>query len=483
MRVALVSAEVAPFAKTGGLGDVAAALGRYLHEAGHDARLFLPLYGRVDPSGATFVPVAFAQDVPLRLGARAFTFSVFTAKLPRTDLWVYFVACPALFGAPAIYTGGADEYLRFALLSHAVFASCQRMGWSPDIVHANDWHAALCPLYAKSVYSWDRLFQGTKSVLTIHNLAYQGVFPSSVVPELGLAGFERLLHRGDLATGRVGFLKTGILYADAVTAVSETYAREIQNPENGMGLDALLRARSDSVVGIVNGVDYDLWSPENDAHIPARFSAADMAGKAICRQRLLEETGLAPEPSEPVIGIVSRLTSQKGFELCFDVLPRVLRDHDVRVVALGAGASSYEDFFRRLAREFPRKAAFRNGYDDGLAHRIEAGADVFLMPSRFEPCGLNQMYSLRYGTIPVVRETGGLADTVRHFDRRSGEGTGFVFEHFTADGLAWAIGHALGTWRDRAAWARLVRNAMSQDFSWQRQIRKYVALYEALRRS
>jgi starch synthase len=478
MRIALVSAEVTPFAKTGGLGDVAAALARYLRKHGHDARLFLPLYGKLDRAGQTFVPVSYLQDVPLTLGDRTFTYSVFSAPLPKSDVAVYFIACPPLYGRQAIYAQDGDEHLRFAFLSRAAIECCQRMGFAPQVFHVNDWHTALVPLYLKKLYKWDRLFAATKTVLTLHNLAYQGVFPASRAADVGLAGFESSLHQDDLRVGRFGFLTTGLLWADALTAVSETYAKEIQTPEHGFGLDALLRARSASVFGIVNGVDYDEWSPETDALIPARFSAADLSGKEVCRRRLLAEFGL--EDGAPVAGVVSRLTAQKGLELAMEVLPPRLAAGDVRLVALGSGAENLVDAFRALARRFPGRAAFREGYSNEAAHRIEAGADLFLMPSRFEPCGLNQMYSLRYGTPPVVRRTGGLADTVRPWNAAAGEGTGFVFDHFTASGLAWALDSALEAFRDRASWRRLQRNGMAEDFSWDRQIEKYVALYSRL---
>jgi starch synthase len=287
-----------------------------------------------------------------------------------------------------------------------------------------------------------------------------------------------MLHQEEFRDGRFSFLTTGLIYADALTAVSETYAREIQTPEHGFGLDPLLRARTESVFGIVNGVDYEEWSPEKDALIPARFSASDLSGKARCRQHLLQKFGL--DDGAPIVGVVSRLTAQKGLELAMEVLPQRLAAGACRLVALGSGAENLVEFFKTLARRFPRRAAFHEGYSNDTAHEIEAGADLFLMPSRFEPCGLNQMYSLRYGTPPIVRRTGGLADTVRQWNPETREGTGFVFDHFTPAGLAWALDFALATHRDRGAWRRLQQNGMSEDFSWDRQIQKYVALYSRL---
>jgi starch synthase len=480
MKIAMAAAEVAPFAKTGGLGDVVAALGKYLHAAGHDVRPFLPLYGNVNPSGQRFVPVGFLQDVPISMGGRTISFSAFAAPLPGTTLPVHFVACPALYGARATYRGGAEDALRFAFLSRAAIECCQRMGFAPDVFHVHDWHTALVPLYLKSVYGWDRLFAGTRTVLTIHNVAYQGVFGSGLLDDLGLRGAEPLLWQDDLRAGRVGFLRSGILHAGAVTAVSRTYADEIRTPEQGMGLDAMLRARSASVFGIVNGIDAAEWDPETDPLIPFRYSRSDLSGKARCREHLLRSLGLAPDPSGPVLGVVSRLTAQKGFDLAFDALPRALAGRDVRLVALGSGGESLEAFFSGLAARFPARAHFRRGYDNALAHRIEAGADAFLMPSRFEPCGLNQMYSQRYGTVPIVRRTGGLADTVEPFEPSTGRGTGFVFEHCTPTGFSWALDRALETFSDRAAWRGLADAGMAKDFSWERRIGEYLALYHGL---
>jgi starch synthase len=478
MRICLVSAEVAPFAKTGGLGDVAAALARYLAKHGHDVRLFLPLYGRIDATGRAFTAVEFLKDVPLAMGERSYAFSVFACPLPKSGPPVYFISCPALYGRQSIYANDGDEHVRFAFLARAAIECCQRMGFAPQVLHLNDWHTALAPLYLKTLYAWDRLFAGTKTVLTLHNLAYQGAFPSSRLRDVGLAGFESMLPQDDLAAGRFGFLKTGLFHADAITAVSETYAREILTPEHGMGLDPVLRARRERVVGIVNGVDYDEWSPEADGRLPARYSAADLAGKATCRAALAARFGLLGDA--PIAGVVSRLTPQKGFDLTFETLSKRLAEGRLRLAALGSGASNLVELFAGLARRFPGRAAFHEGYSEDLAHLVEAGADLFLMPSRFEPCGLNQMYSLRYGTPPVVRRTGGLADTVRAWNSATGEGTGFVFEHATPAGFAWALDLALATFRDAAAWRRLQANGMAQDFSWDRQIEKYVALYARL---
>jgi starch synthase len=477
LNVCLLAAELAPFAKTGGLGDVVSALGRHLHRRGHDVRPFLPLYGNLKRSGRTLVPVRFLQDVPVRLGDATYVVSVQTAALPGSDLPVYFVECPPLYGRNATYSNQGDEHLRFAVLARAGLDACQRMGFAPDVVHCHDWHTALAPLYLKTAYAWDRLFARTRTVLTIHNLAYQGVFPTDTLGALGLAGAASRLWQDDLREGRVGFLRTGLLHADVVTTVSRTYAREIMTPEHGLGLDAMLRARARSVVGIVNGIDAEEWNPAADPLIPHAYSPEDLSGKARNKEDLLRTLGLAPAGDAPVLSVVSRLTAQKGFDLIFEVLPDVLSRTDARFVALGTGSGAYEARLRAIDRAFPGRARFHAGYSNELAHRIEAGADVFLMPSLFEPCGLNQMYSQRYGTVPIVRRTGGLADTVDPYDPRTGEGTGFVFDHYDATGLRWAIDLAMRTWRDRPAWTRLQRAGMAKDFSWDRRIEDYEAVY------
>ena len=477
LRVLQVAAEVTPFAKTGGLGDVVAGLSRFLARTGHDARIFLPFYSHLAKEQERYAPVDFIQDVSVQLGPRRFTYSVLTTPLPDSEVNVYFIDCPEAFGHGAIYHGDRTDALRFALLTVAAFECAQRMAWPPDIVHCHDWHTALAPIYRRAYLDWDRLFERTKTVLTIHNLGFQGIVDLSQLADLGLERHALLL---DLSPGHLNFLRNGILHADVVTAVSRTYAREIQTPEKGFGLDGLLRARAGSFIGIVNGVDYGEWNPETDPFIPHHYSARDLTAKAAMKRALLLSIGMDEETAAPVIGVVSRLTRQKGFDVAFGVLPELLARHDVRVVALGSGEPRYEQFFRVLHGQFPGKAYFYQGFNNDLAHWIEAGADLFLMPSRFEPCGLNQMYSLRYGTPPVVHKTGGLADTVEQFDPATGEGTGFLFDHFDSEGFRWALDLALDCYSHWETWQRLMRNGMAKDFSWEVQGKEYVELYERL---
>jgi len=486
LKICQISAELAPFSKTGGLGDVAAALSGALHRAGQEVRVLSPLYATVDRRNLELTPVGSLQGIPLSLGRREVTFSVLATSLPGSaapggeDLAVYLIDCPELYDRPSIYTSDGDEPLRFAALSRASLECCQRLGWGPDVVHAHDWHTALIPLYLQTVYAWDRLFATSRTVLTIHNVAFQGVCSSELAGDLGFREHLGRLPQEDLAAGRINFLKAGILYADRLTTVSRTHALEIQTPEYGFGLDGLLRARSADVVGIVNGIDDRVWNPSTDPLIPYRYTADSPAGKGDNKRALLEELGLAHDSEAPLLGIVSRLTSQKGFDLTFEVLPEALAAHDLRLVALGTGEPEIEGFFQALEERFADKVRFIRAYSEELAHRIEAAADLFLMPSRYEPCGLNQMYSQVYGTLPIVRRTGGLADTVVPWDAATGEGTGFVFEHADAQGFRWALGRALEAWKDPEQWRRLRHNAMAQDFSWAHQVGPYLDLYSGL---
>jgi starch synthase len=479
LKICLVASEVAPLAKTGGLADVASALPRYLDRSGHEVRVFLPLYASIDLGAYEAHSVDFLRDLTLHLGHRQFGYSVVTIRLPGSELFVHAVDCPELFHRGGIY-GEDDEHLRFAFLSCAAIECCQRMGFAPHVFHCNDWHTALLPLYLKTVYAWDGLFEATRTLLTIHNIAYQGIFGSGVLGELSLGDQSELFYAPDLEAGLINFLKTGVLYADLLSTVSPTYAREIQEGELGMGLDELLRQRSESLVGILNGVDTSVWSPATDTLLPHTYSADDMAGKAANKESLLAELSLPRAGSAPLIGIVSRLTAQKGFELLYELLPDLLSRHDLRLVVLGSGAEEYEHFFRELQASFPDRVCFYRGFSEELAHRIEAASDIFLMPSRFEPCGLNQMYSQAYGTVPVVHKTGGLADSVEQWDWEQQTGTGFLFEHFDVEGLRWALESALETYRHPDSWRRLVANGMSRDFSWEHRGEEYVAVYRAL---
>jgi starch synthase len=480
LRLALVAAEIAPFAKTGGLADVIAGLGRFLQRQGHDVRLFLPLYKQVADSALKLKPLAGAQDIDIRFPSRTIRGSIRTAELPQSKALVHFVDCPVLYHRAGFYTDDGDEPLRWAFLCRAVLETCQRLQWSPDVVHCNDWHTGLLPLYLKTTYAWDRLFTPSRTLLTIHNIAYQGFFDQGQVDVIGLGDQRAHLHHGDLRDGKFSCLKTGVLHATRLTTVSRTYAREIQTAEYGMGMDELLRSRSKDFVGIVNGVDYGDWDPASDPLIPHRYSAADPSGKAKMKAALLDRMQLPYDSRAPVFGVVSRLTSQKGFELFADSIPVFLQREDMRLCVLGAGEDQHEKYFQWLRDTWPKKVGIYRGYHDELAHWIEAGSDLFLMPSRFEPCGLNQMYSLRYGTPPIVRRTGGLADTVLAWDPNTKTGTGFLFDDYSSQALAGTLDWTLRNWRDQQGWKQLMQNGMAQDFSWEKQGLEYVALYRAM---
>lgn len=480
LKICLVTSELTPLAKTGGLADVCSALAAYLHAAGHDVRVLMPRYSAIDTGKLHIVPVEYLQNMPIRLGAHEGRYSVDTTFLPGADLPIYLLRCGELYERSGIYTNDGDEHLRFILLARAAIEMCQNMGFSPDIFHCHDWHTALIPLYLKSRYAWDGLFAATRSVLTIHNIGYQGIVGASVLDDLGLEGAVHQLHQDDLSDDRINFLKTGILHADLLTTVSPTYAREIQGDEYGMGLQNLLRERGESVVGILNGVDYKEWNPESDDLIPATYSHRNMSGKKTCKLELMKETGLEGGVRQPLIGMVTRLTPQKGIDLIQKVIPDLLQRRNFSLVVLGSGEPHYEHFFAWLHESFRGRVSFYQGYSNKLAHWIEAGADMFLMPSVYEPCGLNQMYSLRYGTVPIVRETGGLADSVQLFDPATRKGDGIVFRDYDEAGLRWAIETALVLYPDRPVWRRIRQNGMRKNYSWDKQGKEYVDLFRRL---
>jgi starch synthase len=481
LQICAIASEVVPLAKSGGLADVASALSRQLTLAGHDVRLFMPFYSQVRRDNLGASRVEGLQGLVLAIGPREYRVDVWRANLPGSASPVYLVENDALYARPKLYTGDPDEHRRFLVLTRAALESCRLMKFRPHIVHSHDWHTAFAPLWLKSSYRNDPVFAAAKSVMTIHNIGYQGEFDAIDVADLDLGPDAYLLHQDDLKAGRVNALKHGILHADAVTTVSPTYAREITTPRYGMGMEQALASRGSAVHGILNGVDYEEWDPARDKYLPIHFGAGDIERKAeLKRNFLLRQNMKAAQGRVPLFGIVSRLASQKGFDLLTDTLPKLLQSHDVRLAVVGTGDPVYEKFFAGLAEKYRGRAWFFGGYDDSLAHWIEGASDVFLMPSQYEPCGLNQMYSLRYGTIPVVRRTGGLADSVTHFDPATGEGTGIVFNDFDAAAMAWALDTAMQWYADPALWKRIVQNAMRCDFSWETQAGEYLKLFAEL---
>lgn len=480
LNICFVSSEVAPLAKTGGLADVAGALPRQLHALGHDVRVFMPLYSSVERSLLALNVVPAVRDITLKLGALDYRFSLIAGTLPESRTPIYLIDCPEVFHRARLYTTDHDEHLRFLVLQRAVLESCQRLNFAPHILHCNDWHAALLPLLLKTQYAWDRLFARTRSLLSIHNIGYQGQFGSATLGHMNLGTDAGRLDHWELGQGRVNWLKEGVRHADRVSTVSPTYAQEICTPEGGHGLDGALRDRGDRIAGILNGVDYAEWNPATDALLPHRYTIEDLSGKARVKQELIARLGLQIAASTPLIGMVSRLTPQKGFDLLFDSLPELLRQREFGVAIVGSGEARYEEFFKSLAQRFPERVAFFSGYSEQLAHWVEAGSDMFLMPSMYEPCGLNQMYSLKYGTIPIVRKTGGLADSVQMWHAAQQNGTGIVFNDFDVPAVQWALHTALDLFKDRDAWRRLMRNGMNKNYSWERQAVEYVTLYREM---
>ena len=476
LKICLVSSEISSLAKTGGLADVTASLALYFSRAGHDCRVLVPFYESKESTGLEAEEVEGLQNLELLLGGRSFDYSILRGRLPDQGPVVYLLRCPQLYAVADLYSG-PDEHLRFILLSRAAIEMCQRLQFAPDIFHCHDWHTALIPAYLKTRYAWDRLFAASRTVLTIHNIGYQGVYGGGILYETGLSGSPEMLDQDDLHSDRINFLKTGIKHADLLSTVSPTYAREILEPEYGMGLEGLLQERRGSLVGILNGVDYDEWNPGDDPLIPHTYSVRDMSGKELNKRALMKEFGLEYEFDRPLIGMIARLTYQKGLELMQQVLPGLLNERVFSLTVMGHGEPHHERFFNWLHAQFPGRVSYYQGFDNRLAHCIEAGSDLYLMPSRYEPCGLNQMYSLRYGTVPVVRATGGLADSVQHFDPARGTGTGIVFHDFDANGLRWAMNTALDLYANKHAWRRLVFNGMERNYSWDEQGELYIKAF------
>lgn len=473
MRILFVASEVHPFAKTGGLADVAAALPAALRSLGHDVVTLMPLYGQIDRDRYGLRPIEQLSDVALSFGPNHGTWTGWAHDATRTIL----VDMPEMYERDYLYGHDEDEPIRWAALSHVALQLPSLLRWQPHVIHCNDWQTGLLPVLIEGSRS-DPLLAKTRTIMTIHNLGYQGHFGSLNVGRLGLEGVEYRIHQDHLADGYIGFLETGLLAADAITTVSPTYADEIQTPEGGAGLDWLLRQRSNVVFGILNGIDDTEWDPATDDLIAANYSIEDMLGKAVNRNALLARLELDATSGPPVIGIITRLAYQKGIEIMEAPLRHFLHTWDVRVAVLGSGEQRYEAMFAKLAHDFPDHVGFHNGYDNELAHLIEAGSDVFLMPSLYEPCGLNQMYSLAYGTAPVVRRVGGLADTV--VDASEPDGTGFVFDEFSEHALGTAIGRALDLHTKHALWRDLVQRGMAQRFSWGDRAEDYASLYRSL---
>ncbi len=475
MKILFAASEVAPFAKTGGLADVAGSLPRALADLGHDVRVVLPRYRQVDAAAfglkhlATFyVPFATWKERCDILGG----------TLGKRVL-AYFINKDIYFNRPELYRTLQADYHdnaeRFIFFSRAVPELCRILNFAPDIVHCNDWQTGLVPLYLKRFYNETEQLRSARTVLTIHNLGYQGIFGPRDLALTGL-GWDVFTPEGIEFWGNMNLLKAGIVYADSVTTVSATYSREIQTPEFGHGLDGALRKRAGDLFGIVNGIDYEEWDPARDPALPQTYSSARPAGKQACKRALQEQLGL-PQESVPVLGMVTRLTDQKGLDILVDAIPDILH-LQTQLVILGAGDEQYHRMLAAVGDRHRDRMRVLLKYDDTLARRIYAGSDLFLMPSRYEPCGLGQMHALRYGTVPVVRRTGGLADTVADYHPRTGKGTGFLFNEYTAGALVACIKRALAAYRDPKRWRSLMLAGMKADFSWENSAKEYVKVYQ-----
>ncbi len=474
MHIAFAASECVPFSKTGGLADVVGALPKALAQLGHKVSVFLPKYRQTKLQD----PKVIIQSITVPFDDQYRFCSVLDGGL-QDGVQYYFIDYPPFFDREALYGTSLGDYHdnaeRFMLFCRAVIEASKVIG-VPDLFHCHDWQSALIPVLLRSLYEEDPAFRDVPTVFTIHNIGYQGLFPPDTLPLLMLPWDLFTLTKLEFY-GKVNFLKGALIYSDHITTVSRKYAQEIQTSEYGFGLEGVLRSRSGVVSGILNGVDYNEWSPDKDKFSAAKYTLNDLAGKAQCKRDLLKEFGVNPDAKLPVLGIVSRFAAQKGFDLIAQVADRIALE-DVIVVALGSGDKEYEDLFRRLNKQFPQKLALKIAYDNALAHKIEAGADMFLMPSRYEPCGLNQIYSLKYGTVPVVRATGGLDDTIENFDPDTGKGTGFKFHEYSGEALLETLREAIQVYQDKTAWTQLMKNGMAKDFSWTASAREYVKVYE-----
>jgi starch synthase len=473
LRILFATPEVEPFVKAGGLGDMVGALPKELAALGHDVRIVCPLYGSVKRVGEW-------QERPAPLGVEvgpeALWAKVWETTLPGAPVPVYFIEHDWLFGRREVYSSWPDNPYRFAFLSRAALTVCEQLEWIPEVIHCHDWTVGLLPVMLNTILR-DRPIALAATVFTIHNLEYQGYGPRGVVDFARLPWSE---FRADSieSHGQVNMMKAGLYHSTKLTTVSPTYAQEIRTPAGGFGLDQVLRYRGADLLGIVNGIDTGTWNPATDPNLPANYSVTDLAGKAVCKRALQEKLGLAVDARIPLFGVVSRFAGQKGLDLLAAVLPRVLADMNVQFAILGSGEPELEVAYRAMAAEYPGRVGAHIGFDAGLARLIQAGADVFVMPSRTEPCGLTQMYSMRYGTPPLVRATGGLIDTVENYVEGGNTGTGFIFKDETVNALHGTIGWACSTYYDRPAeFAGLQQRGMAKNFAWSISAEQYVNVY------
>ena len=488
LKILFVTSEVVPFVKTGGLADVSSALPQRLSEMGHEVRIVVPKYGAVDDRKFKIHEVVRLKDLKIQIGDKEITFSLKSCFLPgqKVRVQIYFLDNQEYFGSRnSLYTDPltgenfSDNDERFILLSRSVFELISKLGWIPDIIHCNDWQCGLIPAYLKTIYKDEEQFSQFKTLFTIHNLAYQGQFPKSSFYKTGLPE-ELNSEKGLEIYGKINFMKSGLIFADVINTVSETYAEEIRkDDELGAGLKNELAKRKNDLYGIVNGIDMRVWNPEKDKLLPKKYSLKNLDNKIENKKELTQKFGFKFDESVPVVGVITRLFDAKGVDLISESF-KDLMSLDIQLILLGTGDKKYHTLFDKMAEKYRGKFACYLGFNDELAHLIEGGADIFMMPSRYEPCGLNQMYSLIYGTVPVVRETGGLADTVINYDEKTGAGNGFVFKKYTSSAFIKELRRAVNIFQDKKTWNKIMKTGMKSDFSWTSSAKKYVELYKTV---
>ncbi len=480
IKIAFAVSEAVPFAKTGGLADVAGTLPRVLEKLGCEVKLFIPKYYSIDEIKFNLKYNWKIGEIPIKVAGHIRSVHILQSKLPDSNVEVNFVDCPHYFNRALLYTNDFDEDERFILFSKGVIETLQRLNWAPDVIHCNDWQTGLIPLLLKDNYSWDKFFKNTHTIFTIHNIGYQGKFAKDALAKADID--ERYFYpTGPIEFyNDVSFMKAGISFADIITTVSPTYANEILTREYGAGMENILIQRKESLFGIINGVDYSTWDPETDVQIPFNYSVNSLEEKIRNKEYLLKQFGMPFKKETPLIGIVSRIVEQKGFDLFAEAINDLIK-LNAQWIILGSGEEKFEDLIRWLVKSYPEKFGAYIMFSDILSHLVEAGSDMFLMPSRYEPCGLNQIYSLKYGSVPIVRNTGGLADTVHNWhdgkSRNDESGTGFSFNNYSSRSLLEAVKRAIKTFEDKIIWRKIQSNGMKENFSWDSSAKEYINLY------
>lgn len=485
LNILFVTSEAEPFAKTGGLADVSGALPQIIKELGHEIRIMMPRYGTISERKFKLHDVIRLREIPIQIGSHTkvgHVNSSFISSL-KAKVQVYFLANKEYYDRAGLYTDPnskkdyPDNDERFIFFCRGVLDTLKKLGWQPDVIHCNDWQTGLIPAYLKTLYKDDPFFKNVKTVFTIHNLGYQGAFPDKSFDKTGLPG-DTFTMDGVEFYGKLNFMKAGLIYSDVITTVSEKYAEEITTSEEyGAGLEGVLKKRKKDLHGIINGIDYNIWNPETDTFIESRYDTQALEAKEDNKIALVKRFGLEYKPNIPVIGFITRLVDQKGIDLIKEIFDDMMK-LDIQFIMIGAGEKRYHDFFESMRKKYPKKAGIMFGMSEEIAHMIEAGSDMYLMPSRYEPCGLNQLYSLKYGTIPIVRATGGLDDTIQ--DVSGSNGTGFKFKKYEGKELLKTIQRAIKCYHDKKTWMKIQRNGMVKDFSWESSAKKYINLYRGL---